>query len=349
MSKGLALVTGANGFIAGRTIEAFLKAGWNVRGTVRSLKSAGPVKAALAEYGSRAELVEVPDITTPGAFDTALQGVTAVAHLATPVSLQFTDPEPVLRTAANGTLSILESATRTPSVKAFVILSSITAILRRVEGPETINDEQWNDWAEPLVAELGDKAPGRAIYSASKVLAERTFWEFREEHKGDINFSLTAVNPSFVAGPPLVTPQNPEQVSETNAFIWDVLAGKAIETAGVAGFAGVTGSSGYVDVRDVGRIVVFAAEHPAETDGHRYLASAHYAGAQAVADILRKAYPARKDIIQAGTPGQDYYPGYKFGGEKVHDSSKVVKTTGQDFIPFETTVLDTAKAFESLL
>jgi len=349
MSKGRALVTGANGFIAGRAIEGFLKAGWDVRGTVRSLKSAGPLKDALAEYGSRLELVEVPDITAPGAFDVALQGVTAVAHLASPVSLQFTDPEPVLRTAVNGTLSILKSATTVPSVKVFILLSSVTAIMRRVEGPLVVNESQWNDWAEPLVAELGNKTPGPAIYSASKVRGERSFWQFRDDHKDSIKFAMTAINPSFVAGPPVTTPQTPDQVTETNAFIWDVLTGKDIATAGVAGFGGVQGSSGYVDVRDVSRVIVFAAEHPDETDGERYLLSAHFAGAQAAADILREAYPDRRGVIQTGTPGEGYYPGYKFGGEKVFDSSKAVKASGQDFIPFEKTVLDTAKAFEHLL
>jgi len=349
MSKGLVLVTGANGFIAGRTIEAFLKAGYSVRGTVRSLPPSAPLRAALSAYGASLDMVEVPDIMAPCAFDEALEGVDVVAHLATPVSLAFTDPEPVLRTAVNGTLGILESAARVPSVKAFVVLSSITAMVLRRDGPIRLTEADWNDWAEPLVAELGGKAPGRAIYAASKVKAEKAFWAFRDENEGKLGFSMTAVNPSLVSGPPVVAPASPSQVSETNQFIWDVLRGGDIATAGVAGFAGIAGSSGYVDVRDVGRIVVFAAEHPEVADGQRYLVSAHFAGAQAAADILRKAYPERRDTVQEGTPGEGYFPAYEFGEMLVLDSSKVVKATGQDFIPFETTVLDTAKSFEHLL
>jgi len=74
MSKGLVLVTGANGYIAAKTVEAFLEAGWSVRGTVRSLRSAKPVGDALSQYADRLTFAEVPDITVPGAFDEAVKG-----------------------------------------------------------------------------------------------------------------------------------------------------------------------------------------------------------------------------------------------------------------------------------
>jgi nucleoside-diphosphate-sugar epimerase len=73
-SKGTVLVTGANGYIAARTVEAFLNAGYSVRGTVRALSSANEVKKALSEHADRLEFVEVPDITIPNAFDEAVKG-----------------------------------------------------------------------------------------------------------------------------------------------------------------------------------------------------------------------------------------------------------------------------------
>ena len=72
--NSIVLVTGANGYIAARTAEAFLKAGYSVRGTVRSKSSAKDLVDALSEYAGRFELVEVPDITVPGAFDEAVKG-----------------------------------------------------------------------------------------------------------------------------------------------------------------------------------------------------------------------------------------------------------------------------------
>jgi hypothetical protein len=49
-------------------------------------------------------------------------------------------------------------------------------------------------------------APGPVIYSARKVVAERTFWQFKQEQK--LAFTMAAVNPVFVAGPPLVVPDS---------------------------------------------------------------------------------------------------------------------------------------------
>jgi nucleoside-diphosphate-sugar epimerase len=73
-NRGLVLITGNNGFIAARTAEAFLKAGYSVRGTARAKSSARAVSDALAAYGNRVEIAEVKDITVPGAFDEALNG-----------------------------------------------------------------------------------------------------------------------------------------------------------------------------------------------------------------------------------------------------------------------------------
>ena len=74
-NKGTVLVTGANGYIAARTVEAFLQAGYTVRGTARSKTTTQGLRDALAKYGDKLEIVEVPDITAPGAFDNAVQGM----------------------------------------------------------------------------------------------------------------------------------------------------------------------------------------------------------------------------------------------------------------------------------
>jgi nucleoside-diphosphate-sugar epimerase len=73
-SKPIVLVTGANGYIAGPVIEAFLKAGYAVRGTARSKSSADPLLRALSSYDKDLEIVEVPDIVASGAFDAAVKG-----------------------------------------------------------------------------------------------------------------------------------------------------------------------------------------------------------------------------------------------------------------------------------
>ncbi len=106
---------------------------------------------------------------------------------------------------------------------------------------------------------------------------------------------------------------------------------------------------GFVDVRDVARLVVFGVEHPEKANGERFITSSAYAPAQAIVDILRKAYPERSDIIQKGTPGSGYFPGYAFPAATVYDGSKAVRVTEQDYIPFEKTVLDAAEAYKHIV
>jgi nucleoside-diphosphate-sugar epimerase len=81
------LITGANGFIASHTALQFLQLGYRVRGTVRSLTKGSwllvhPLFGPYADNGFF-ELVVVPDMVAPGAFDEVVKGMSAVAHIAT--------------------------------------------------------------------------------------------------------------------------------------------------------------------------------------------------------------------------------------------------------------------------
>jgi len=79
MSTRLVLITGINGYIATHTAAAFLQAGYAVRGTVRALTPA--LNSVLTETfspfhdGTRLEIIEVPDISVPRAFDRAVDGI----------------------------------------------------------------------------------------------------------------------------------------------------------------------------------------------------------------------------------------------------------------------------------
>jgi nucleoside-diphosphate-sugar epimerase len=48
----IVLISGVNGYIAARTAEAFLKTGYHVRGTVRSMSSADGLLKALEVCGT---------------------------------------------------------------------------------------------------------------------------------------------------------------------------------------------------------------------------------------------------------------------------------------------------------
>lgn len=176
-TKGLILIPGINGYIAAHTAEAFLKAGYSVHGTVRSKASATALLKVLSQNTSNLEIVEVPDITTPKAFSEAEKGVNAIAHLAAPVSLFFTDPAPILHAAITGAIEILGSAMKEESIKSVVLMSSIAAVIPELSDQDTtLTEKDWNNWAEPMVAKMVNDTPSGAIYAASKAAAERAFW-----------------------------------------------------------------------------------------------------------------------------------------------------------------------------
>ncbi|KAF3937826.1 Dihydroflavonol-4-reductase [Dactylella cylindrospora] len=347
MSKPIVLITGITGYIAGWVAKYFLDAGYKVRGTSRSKNSAQPLIDTLVSKGYSAsdiEIYEVSDITVPGAFDEAVKGVTVIAHLASPVSLSFSDPEPVIRTAKEGSLSIIRSAkAEGKDVKTFIMMSSVVAILDlSVQAPHVFTESDWNQSAYPLSLKLGKDTPGPVIYLASKTEAERAIWKFRDEEKPD--FNVISINPAWVSGPPFVPPKDASKISETIYAIWEFFSGKE-NPEGLT-----TGAGTYVHVYDVARLFVWAAENAEVANGERYLALGGKGGNQAIKDILREAYPNRRDKIPEGTPSEGYLPGWGYGPEDfAFDASKAVKATGQDWIKYDQVVLDTAKAFEHLV
>ncbi|KAF4815094.1 putative uncharacterized oxidoreductase [Colletotrichum siamense] len=338
MSKGIVLLTGLNGFIAARAAEAFLQAGYSIRGTVRARASAKAVVDALSQYGAdKLEVIEVPDIAAAGAFDEAVKGVHGIVHLAQPATFDIPDPAPIMALVKGSTIGILESASKSPSVKSVILLSSAGAVGSNKEGPYIFTEKDWNDAAVEAFEQLGAKTPGAFIYLASKVIGEREFWKFREERKP--SFTMTALNPVYVTGPPLTPPETPEKIVDSARYVWRIMSGAEIIDPPY-------GYGWYVDVRDVAKLILFAVERADEADGERYISSTCWGPPQAAADILRPAYPRLP--IKEGKPGEGYLPGFKAPGPLDFDGSKALKAVGQGFVPYDQSLLDMAKMIEHL-
>ncbi|KAE8454301.1 hypothetical protein EG329_005226 [Mollisiaceae sp. DMI_Dod_QoI] len=341
----LVLISGVNGYIASVTAKAFLEAGYSVRGTSRSKSSSEGLLKALPQYveAGRLEIVEVKDITVDGAFDEAVKGAYAIAHMASPVSFFFTDPDPIMKAAIHGTNSILASALAhgSPTLKRVVLTSSIAAIMSAKDEPHVFTEKDWNNDSEAEVARLGKQTPSGHIYRASKAAAEKAFWKFRDENKP--SFTMTAINPAFVYGPPTVLPEDPEKLAETVKPIWDVFSGKPLPPP-------LGGSGSCVDVRDVAALMVLGVEKGEEMDGERYIATAGIGGPQQIADILNEGRPDRRGKIEVGEPGKGYLPGFGLPTEGTRiDSAKGKKALGREWINFRESVLDSAKVFEKYL
>lgn len=87
MSAPLLLITGATGLIGFSVLVLALEAGHRVRASVRSEAKGKQLSstASLKRFADKVTFVVVEDFTAPDAFREALQGVTSVIHVASPI------------------------------------------------------------------------------------------------------------------------------------------------------------------------------------------------------------------------------------------------------------------------
>ena len=149
--------------------------------------------------------------------------------------------------------------------------------------------------------------------------------------------------PGVVIGPPVQPPSNPDDLNMTIKPVWEIFSGAYPDDIGLPPPIG-TGS--VIDVRDVSALHIWCAENPSESNGQRYLVTNGRATPQAIADVLRRAYPDRKGF-PADNPEKDYEADYSWGQQGMSiDETKAKSALERDLIGFETSVLDTAEAFE---
>jgi nucleoside-diphosphate-sugar epimerase len=196
----LVLQTGINGFIASHIALEFLQRGYRVRGTVRDAASPGNAWLStgtnpLADFAAKGalEIVEVPDIAAPGAWDATIRGVSVVVHTATVLNFD-PDPNNVITPVLASVRNLLAAAKTEPSVRVFVYTSSAPA--DSATGPRPLPDGSpafvppddksvvcdagvKMAWAE------GERGPGHGgiVYMASKVEGEKAIWKFVDEEK----------------------------------------------------------------------------------------------------------------------------------------------------------------------
>lgn len=148
--------------------------------------------------------------------------------------------------------------------------------------------------------------------------------------------------PGVVTGPPVQPPANPDDLNMTIKPVWGVFSG----AYGDCALPPVIGTGSIIDVRDVSAMHIWCAENPSRSNGQRYLITNGRATPQAIADVLRKAYPDRKGL-PAEIPEKDYVADYSWpkGGVSIQET-KAKGALERDFIGFEKSIIDTVEAFE---
>ena len=191
--------------------------------------------------------------------------------------------------AIKGVRAILSAAAATGKVKRVVLTSSFASVIdiNRKAGPGfTYTGNHWN----PLTYEEA-AAPGTSAvvaYRGSKLYAEREAWQFVEQQKP--SFDLVTLCPPMTFGPIAHPVDNPQQLNESNAKLWEVAAGcKTLPEARVPV---------WIDVRDLAKAHVESLLRK-EVSMRRYTpASPDKFSYELVASILRKKYAeAREEVL----------------------------------------------------
>ena len=277
-NAGSVLVTGASGYIAKHIVVQLLNAGFTVTGSLRRLDRAGEVRAAVlphltdaADLDKRLRFVTL-DLERDDGWTTALQGIDALIHTASPFPLvQPKDEDDLIRPAVQGALRALRAA-HAAGVGRVVMTSSSAAVMVGDHGERPADESDWSDLS----------APGASAYVKSKTLAERAAWDFVATTAPDM--ALTVINPVLVLGPPLDA-----HYGSSVSIIQRVLTAKDPAVPRI-GFP-------VVDVRDVALMHLRALQQP-ETAGKRYIASDRFMWFEDIAKTLATAYPNRKIVTR---------------------------------------------------
>ncbi|KAH9855692.1 D-lactaldehyde dehydrogenase [Lenzites betulinus] len=273
ITSGRVLVTGANGYVAVWALKYLLERSFTVRGAVRSESKGVYLKELFKEHGDKLEIIVIADITKTGAFDAAAKDADAILHIASPVILDADDPNDVIVPAVLGTSRLLGSALENrATVKRVVITSSVAAIVTPPapgDAPRVYSEEDWNEVSVKEVETKGRAAAPMHKYRASKVLAERSAWEFVEREKsklgGELGWDLVVLNPPFVYGPLLHEAPTLDAFSGTVRHWYD-----HVVKGDLSGDALVKDGYDWVDVRDVAHAEVLSLLTP-NAGGERFI------------------------------------------------------------------------------
>lgn len=192
------------------------------------------------------------DVRDAAAVERAMEGAELVFHLATPYAVWAKDPATIVEPALRGAENVLRSAKKL-GVRRVVVTSSCNAV-GFTGDPAKLRDETM--WAERT------KSP----YIRAKNEQERRVWALADE----LALDVVTVLPTGVLGR-----YDYKKTPTTGPFV-DVLAGKAP----------IPFATNVVDVRDVARCHVLAAEKGRA--GERYLAGGDNVDVPTLAGLVEK-------------------------------------------------------------
>ncbi|KAL6326252.1 hypothetical protein AAG906_004749 [Vitis piasezkii] len=269
-------------------VKLLLQHRYTVKATVRDPNDPKKTQHLLSLDGAQERLhLFKADLLEEGSFDSVVDGCDGA---------ELIDP------ALKGTINVLRSCSKVPSVKRVVVTSSLASVLFTGEPltSEVLIDESW--FSDPVLFK-----ESKQWYVLSKTLAEEAAWKFSKENGID----MVTINPGWVIGPLLQPTLNLSAEQVLNLI------------NGAQTFPNI--SSWWVDVRDVANAHIQAYEIP-EASG-RYCLVERDLHNYEILKILRKLYPGLP-LPEKCADDKPYAPSSRVSQEKV-------KSLGIHFTPLE--------------
>ncbi|GAU22590.1 hypothetical protein TSUD_93580 [Trifolium subterraneum] len=176
------------------------------------------------------------DLLEEGSFDSVIQGCHGVFHTASPAVFHVEDPQTqLIDPAVKGSLNVVKSCAKSPSVKRVVLTSSIATTLfsGTPRTPEVVVDETW--FSNPQF--LREK---KMWYQFAKTSAEEVATKFLTEN----NIDYVVMNPAVTIGPLLQPELNGSSETFPN-FTFGWINVKDVANAHIKAYEDVSASGRY--------------------------------------------------------------------------------------------------------
>ncbi|WP_020568435.1 NAD-dependent epimerase/dehydratase family protein [Neolewinella persica] len=228
------LITGATGYFGRHLTTALAATGRPFRALIREESDT----RALAALGEVCTLVK-GDVNDPESLLEAFHGVDTIIHAAAFVSFQTADRDKMQMVNGEGTANVVNMALEA-GVRKVIHLSSVAVLNRRDGGPLVTLRDRWPE-----------ERPNTS-YAESKFAAEREIWRGQAE-----GLEVAVLYPTHMLG-------TGNWGHDHAPKLWQMAARER-------GFY-PTGTTGFVDVRDVAEAAMTALDR--DQDGDRFLLNA---------------------------------------------------------------------------
>lgn len=315
------LVTGANGFVGSYLLKLLVQQSEPIRAIYRKSSNMELVNS----IRDKIEWVE-GDLLDISSVRQAMHGIDKVYHSGVKISFQKNELDHMMKVNVEGTANVVNAALES-GIKKLLHVSSIAAIGRNQQKQNLSEKTQW------------ENSGWNSQYAISKHSAEREVWRGIAE-----GLTAVIVNPSVILGAGNWT-------NGTGLIFKKIYEGLRFYPAGISGF---------VDVRDVTRIMVKLME--SDIHSERFIINAvnlDYKDLFAqIANHMGKnspkiAFTRWMSRIAYRLEGAVSYPigrkplltkelVHNTGGQFHYDNAKLIEKIGWQYIPMEQTIADTS-------